>query len=510
MTRTHKKKSRGPARTGQPQHVSLNERLLEHVRAQSAEPALPQRIFVNRALRLGSIQVIGFDLDWTLADYDRLPMEQLAFELTRQRLVDAHGYPETVLQAEFRPDFPRRGLLIDKETGAIVKMNRHFYVGRAFLGRRKLSARERNRLFRVDPIHPDQPRFYRADTLFELPELNLFAELVELGSRGQIELDSFEKLFVDIRSAIDAIHRDGTLKSRILAQLDRYLPKDPQILLALERLRLPGRKLLLLTNSEWFYTKELCAHLFEGVLPDVHDWRELFDLVVCSTRKPTFFREQNPFVEIDAEGRPLGEHEVPSFGRIYQGGNREGLMKLLRCAGERVLYVGDHIYGDVVASKKQSTWRTALIVRELEDELERRGSLEHDYRHLEALKYEIAAMGHRMDAVRDEMDLYAKLAASGAEIDEFEVDKARSEFESLEEEHRALRQLAASRQERISTRYNPLWGSLFKQGGNKSLFGAQIDDFACIYTSHVRNFSAYGSTHYFRVLSDPMMHETPV
>ena len=62
-------------------------------------------------------------------------------------------------------------------------------------------------------------------------------------------------------------------------------------------------------------------------------------------------------------------------------------------------------------------------------------------------------------------------------------------------------------QERVSAAINPCWGSLFKQGSNKSLFGSQVDDFACIYTSRVSNLAYYGSNHYFRVLTDPMMHE---
>jgi hypothetical protein len=34
-----------------------------------------------------------------------------------------------------------------------------------------------------------------------------------------------------------------------------------------------------------------------------------------------------------------------------------------------VLYVGDHIFGDVLKSKKLRGWRTFLIVPELNDEL---------------------------------------------------------------------------------------------------------------------------------------------
>jgi hypothetical protein len=38
-----------------------------------------------------------------------------------------------------------------------------------------------------------------------------------------------------------------------------------------------------------------------------------------------------------------------------------------------VLYVGDHIYGDIVKSKKDIGWRTMLVVPELEVELDKLG-----------------------------------------------------------------------------------------------------------------------------------------
>ena len=42
------------------------------------------------------------------------------------------------------------------------------------------------------------------------------------------------------------------------------------------------------------------------------------------------------------------------------------------------------------------------------------------------------------------------------------------------------------------------------------MFGSQVDDFACVYTSRASNFAFYGSDHYYRVLRDSMNHETEV
>lgn len=41
----------------------------------------------------------------------------------------------------------------------------------------------------------------------------------------------------------------------------------------------------------------------------------------------------------------------------------------LGVSGDEILYVGDHIYTDVSQSKVHLRWRTALICRELEEEV---------------------------------------------------------------------------------------------------------------------------------------------
>lgn len=48
-------------------------------------------------------------------------------------------------------------------------------------------------------------------------------------------------------------------------------------------------------------------------------------------------------------------------------------MLMMSSAGDEVLYVGDHIYGDIVKSKKDIGWRTMLVVPELALELELAG-----------------------------------------------------------------------------------------------------------------------------------------
>lgn len=48
----------------------------------------------------------------------------------------------------------------------------------------------------------------------------------------------------------------------------------------------------------------------------------------------------------------------------------------LGVSGDEILYVGDHIYTDVSQSKVHLRWRTALICRELEEEVRIYSSLQ--------------------------------------------------------------------------------------------------------------------------------------
>ena len=55
--------------------------------------------------------------------------------------------------------------------------------------------------------------------------------------------------------------------------------------------------------------------------------------------------------------------------------------------------------------------------------------------------------------------------------------------------------------------FNPYWGLIFKQHNKNSVFGEQVEDYACLYTSRVANFAHYSPHHYFRAPRQPMPHE---
>lgn len=495
--------------TGELEPSWITELLQHSLRYGSPPPE--RRVFVNRTLRMETIKHIGFDLDFTLADYRREPMDSTTFRLAIEQLVKEHDYPQEIRAAELRLDFPRRGLLIDKKTGAVLRMNRHRYVGQAFMGRRKLSRSEMIDMFRHEPLSPSNERFYHVDSLFELPEANLYAELIELREqKPSLNLPDSTRLFDDVRQAIDWVHASEALQAAVLANTATFLDRNHELSLALLRLALGGRRLILLTNSGWTFARDICAYLFNDSLPGLTDWRRLFDLIVVRSGKPGFFRENRPFVELDPDGHQIGEDDVPRWGGIYQGGCLDGLMKLLDCRGEEVLYVGDHIYGDIVTSKRRSNWRTLLIVRELEEELRHHAELSHETKELVQLVTQLAAAGYQMDQLHDVVTLYRKAIETGADFPPETFEMIQGLHGQMKEKHHATLRRASRLGEDIANHFNPFWGSFFKQGGSKTLFAHQMESFACIYTSRASNLGLYGTNHYFRVIQDPMMHEAEV
>ena len=106
-------------------------------------------------------------------------------------------------------------------------------------------------------------------------------------------------------------------------------------------------------------------------------WQSYFDYTFVDGRKPLFFNEGTILRRVDKSTGQLsiGNYDASKVddtveeNPVYSGGNSEVLSKLIGAKGKDVLYVGDHIFGDVVKSKKIKGWRTFLIVPELNDEV---------------------------------------------------------------------------------------------------------------------------------------------
>ena len=491
----------------------LLESILAGPRAGGRDVPPPRQVFVNRNLRMDKVEVVGFDMDYTLAVYQLLHLEELAFELTLERMVRDRGWPDRLRQLRYDAEFVIRGLVIDKLTGNIFKMDRHNHVGRAYHGLVPVPREDRYRTYRDERVSLSSPRFAWIDTLFSLPEAALFAQIIQMEETPEHRLD-YDRLFTDVRESMDQIHADETLKTRVKADLARFILRDPELGPALHKLRSAGKRLFLLTNSHLDYTEAVMRHVLDGVLPEYPSWRNYFDAVITAAGKPSFFAGSAPFTELDPSGAVVaGEVRLFERGRTYAGGNRADLERLLSAGGDRVLYVGDHIYGDILRSKKSSQWRTCLVIEELEREiawLDRNRQVLEEIAGLEELRVRVddEASAHRaaLNAIERRLDRLPPGDPSAGALDA-ERARMKRELDVLRVALRDANAHVADLQHEVEHGYNRYWGLTFKEGSENSRMGEQIEDYACVYTSRASNFVFYSPMHYFRVLRRAMPHE---
>jgi 5'-nucleotidase len=480
--------------------------------------ARKNRVFCNRNLRMDTIEMIGFDMDYTLALYHQDRLEQLSMELTLQKLVDKHGYSAEIRGLSYDPRWAIRGLVVDKKYGNVFKMDRHAYVGRCYHGFRELGHDERKLAYRNEKINLSSDRYEWIDTLFALPEAVMYTTLVDWADRHAGTVD-YDKLFSDIRTAIDEAHRDDTLKSVIKGDLPAFIVKDPMLGEVLHKFRSSGKKLFLLTNSLYDYTAVVMSYLLDGERKAYPSWRNYFDIVMVGAGKPAFFNELRPFVQIDpATGAPLvnGNGDAVKHlarDKVYQAGNVVAFEQITGIKGEQVLYIGDHIYGDILRLRKQHMWRTAMVLQELEREISVGDRLEaqikdHDLldRRHRNLESEIDYQSLQLKKIQRVLDDATTAPALRARLEDARK-LTRQSLDSLRARAGLMDAEVDSLEARIDRAYNSHWGSCLREGNENSRFGEQVNDYADLYTSRVSNFGPYSPLRYFRAPRRPMPHE---
>ncbi|CAG0915550.1 unnamed protein product [Notodromas monacha] len=496
------------------------------------------RVFVNRSLHLEKIRFVGFDMDYTLAVYKSPEYETLVFEMVKKRLVDM-GYPKGIHDFEYDPSFPIRGLWYDFRYGNLLKVDAYGNILTCVHGFRFLKINEIRALYPNKFLQLDESRVHVLNTLFDVPVTYIIACVVEyfsspvrcpeaVATPTGIKLAgcymSFQSIFGDVRAAVDYVHV-YQLKPATVAQLDAFVERDPNLPILLSRLRASGKRLFLLTNSDFAYTNTI----MEYILGDGEDHRKegregcwwatkYFDYVVCDANKPKFFREGTLLRAVDpvthelSLGVPLNlqksttdmyvKHKESSGSRkcngedgttsdtpvmqtaIYAGGSCDVLTELMGAKGKDVLYVGDHIYGDILKSKKLRGWRTFLVVPELTQEL-------LVWTQKETLFTQLQGLDARMS------DMYKNLDSSA---------------ETRSREQRDMEELRDSRRKvthDMEMSYG-LLGSLFRSGSRPTFFASQVMRYADLYAAAFFNLVNYPLFYMFNAPPVLMAHESTV
>ncbi|MBM3382608.1 MAG: HAD-IG family 5'-nucleotidase [Betaproteobacteria bacterium] len=474
-----------------------------HISLSEIDPK--NRIYCNRSLNMRNIKAVGFDMDYTLALYKPEEFEVLAYQETLKKLVSA-GYPETVLGFTFDITHMIRGLAIDKHRGNIIKLDRHRYVKVAYHGFKELTREERRSLYDASLAQSyEEPDYALIDTLFTLADAYLFAQLIDLRNKNPDKIRKTPlEIYRDVRHSIDLCHRDGSIKLKVAKNPGKYIKRDPLLKDTLERLRQSGRKIFVVTNSLWDYTHVVMNYIFGNDTQNLTlDWVQNFDVIVTGAAKPSFFMSPNPLYEVDPQSGLLRNTDgvLSPDSKIYQGGNFKQLHERLGISsGPEILYVGDHIYGDILRSKKELGWRTMLVINELEAELEALLKFKDEFKRYEELLQ-----------IKDDLDdeiqkLQLELEKTSTEATKGNASKS-STVQSLTQKRDSTREALRRSMRKYHQNFHGTWGQLMKTGHQNSRFAAQVENYACLYTSQLTNLLNYSPNFSFRSARDFMPHD---
>ena len=464
-------------------------------------------VFCNRTLNLRAIRAVGYDMDYTLIHYEVEAWERRAYAYLQQKLVDL-GWPAADL--EMPADFAMRGLVVDTELGNLVKADRFGYVKRACHGLRRLDFDEQRQAYARTLVDLSEPRWVFLNTFFSLSEAGMYAQLVErldAGGFGKRVL-GYADLWQGVRDALDSAHAEGRLKHEIIEHPDRYVVPDRDLPRALLDQRESGKRLLLITNSEWPFTRAMMTCAFDPFLPAGMSWRDLFELTIVSARKPEFFSGLGPIYDVvDDAGLLRPCIGAPGRPGVYAGGNASLVEAYLGLSGSEILFIGDHLYTDVRVSKDMRRWRTGLIVRELEEELsaiaamrDRQAKLDQLMSDKSRLEFEQAQLRLRLQRLAHD----AGPAPGGrAEPIEAQLGRLRARIDRLDT---VIGPLALA----VGSIFNPTWGPLMSAGADRSHLARQLEESADVYMSRVSNLLYQTPFAYLRAPRGRMPHDLAI
>lgn len=464
---------------------------------------LDGRVFVNRSVSMDKIKYIGFDMDHTLVVYKSPEYDLLAYDMAIERLIQI-GYPSSIRDIKYDDSFPIRGLFFDKVYGNLLKLDAFGNILSCFHGFTSIPTSEMRRLYPNKYVQPNHhERMFNMDTLFHIPETFILAALVDFFDQhplyekikdghgvqhGDI-IVTYQMIQQDVRNAIDWIHNQGNLKQRTLDDLDHYVKRDSRLPLFLDRLRQSGRKLFIATNSGYQYTSKIMRYLLN--FPEVNqpdnprkEWKTYFDYIIVDAKKPLFFQEGTMLREVD---ELTGSLRLGMFtgelkqGKVFSGGSSESFCKIAGAQGKEVLYVGDHIFGDIIKSKKEQAFRTFLVIPELTSEINSWDAKKAMFLRLQNLEFLLAEMYQRVGSDPHQLN-----------IPDIGV----------------LRQAIKETAESIESGYSKQLGSLLRCGSRLTYFANQVSRFADIYSSACVNLVNYPIHYLFTSPHQLMAHES--
>jgi len=378
--------------------------------------------------------------------------------------------------------------------GNLLKLNRYTAIRASFHGLKPLDFKAHQKLYKSTYIDLSNTDYLAIDTSFSISLANLIAQIVELKDSDPTKYPDYPQIADDVLDALDEAHRDGSLKEVVKKNLDQYIIKDPALVAGLEKFRRHGKKIFVITNSDFHYTKLLLDYAITPFLKESKSWGELFEFVITFAQKPKFFYEDQRYLRVNYEDGTMTNVEGKLTPGLYQGGNAKKFTRDLDLRGDDILYIGDHIYGDILRLKKDANWRTAMVIEELDEEIDNNIKAE-------PINHEIDILMKKKEPFEDELtELMTRKVEKKADVNEGQIDTLQKTISEIDGQ---ISQLIKKQQ----ALYNTNWGQLMRAGNEESYFAYQLDRYACVYMKQLGDLLELSPRTYFRAPRRPLSHE---
>lgn len=451
-------------------------------------------VYVNRILNMKKIKFIGIDMDHTLIRYQTKNFESLVYEYIIEDLVHNKKYPEILRSLKFNFDNAIRGLIIDSKHGNILKVSRYGLIKQSHHGTKPINYKEQKQFYRSTYIDLSDHNYMVIDTSFSIAFCVLYGQLVDIKDEFPKTLPSYNEIALDVLHSVDKAHAEGSLKYAISQKLDQFVIKDEKVVRDIQKYIAHGKKFFILTNSDFKYANLLLSYAINPFLSEGQNWYDLFEFVITLANKPRFFFDNFRFLKVDPLTVTMTNHLKPLEPGIYQGGSATRFTKDLGLREDEILYVGDHIYGDVVRIKKDCNWRTALVIEELGAEIKAQ-KLAHN------VENKISkVMEHKIQLENEYIHLQSKAI-------EEQSSKYHNKLHKLQEKIITIDKKLGNLIAEQNNFFNIYWERIFRAGVEETFFASQVERFACVYMEKLSDLLDYSPLTYFRAKKRLLAHD---
>ncbi len=451
-------------------------------------------VYVNRTLNLKKIKYLGLDMDHTLVRYNSENFEKLSHSIIKEKLIKNRAYPETLRKLQFDYNFAIRGLVIDRQKGNLLKLNRYTAIRNSYHGLKPIDFKNHQKIYKSTYIDLSTGQYLAIDTFFSLSLAVLFSQIVDLKDNDtQNKYPEYAKIADDVLDAVDEAHRDGSLKDEVRKNLDQYIIMDPAVVEGLEKFKRHGKKIFIVTNSDFHYSKLLLDYAINPFLKEHKSWHDLFEYVITFASKPRFFYEGAKYLKVNPEDGTMTNVSEKLTPGMYQGGNARQFTSDLNLDGDDILYIGDHIYGDILRLKKDCNWRTAMVIEELAQEVE-------SNKKAQPIIDEIEGLMAKKEPLEDDLTQMMTERVESGKIDEVQSETLQKKITEIDTQISGL----IKKQQVL---YNPQWGQLMRAGNEESYLAYQVERYACVYMAKLQDLLELSPRTYFRAPRRALSHE---